>query len=91
VNLKHLGQVIRDRRESCGISLQQLADAMNVHVSFADGLERGEDEELLEMLSVHELAALAAALGCKPFQLLLLVEMESAKSSALASSEGVIA
>jgi len=74
-----LGLTIRDRREDIGITLQQFATATRLSLGFLRMLESGQT-----VVTLDAFFAIAEALGCRPFQLLLLAEMRATAEQAAA-------
>ncbi len=42
LNLQHLGKLIKDRRETLGLSQQDVADATHLHRTYISDIERGQ-------------------------------------------------
>jgi transcriptional regulator with XRE-family HTH domain len=59
-----LGERLRARRESLGLSQEALADQAGVHWTFLGQVERGRRN-----LSLHNLLKIAAGLGVDPAEL----------------------
>ncbi len=68
-NLRLLGRAIRELREQRGLSVETLAAAAGLHVTYVAGLEGGRQNP-----SYHQLLRLAHGLGVQPIALLLRIE-----------------
>lgn len=62
---KNIAELIRARRKSLGLSQEELGDRAGLHRTYIGALERGERN-----LSVRTLYRVAAALDCRPSDLL---------------------
>ncbi len=71
-----LGRVIRELRESQGISQEELADRCGLHRTYMGGIERGERNP-----SYQNILRVAAGLGVKGSELLARAERAQATRS----------
>jgi transcriptional regulator with XRE-family HTH domain len=62
---QRVGRVVRRIRRGRGLSQEQLADVLGVHLTFLGGVERGERN-----LTLRSVERLAAGLGIDPDELL---------------------
>ncbi|MDR1453279.1 MAG: helix-turn-helix domain-containing protein [Candidatus Margulisbacteria bacterium] len=63
--LTHIGSTIRTLRKKQGLSMEQLADKANIHLTYLAQIEKGQRN-----LSIKSFWQLAAALSIKPVSLL---------------------
>ena len=63
--LKNVGESVRYRRTSAGLSQEKLAEKADVHRNYIGKIERGEQN-----LTVHSLIHIAKALRCKASDIL---------------------
>lgn len=63
--LKILGETIRDRRKSIGMSQERLAEKADLHPVYIGKIERGE-----QWISLNALLRVAKALGAKASHLI---------------------
>jgi transcriptional regulator with XRE-family HTH domain len=68
-NLRLLGRALRELREQRGLSVEALAAAAGLHVTYVAALERGRKNP-----SYRQLLRLADGLGVQPIALLLRIE-----------------
>jgi transcriptional regulator with XRE-family HTH domain len=64
-----LGQNIRERRTTIGLSQEELADASSLHRTYIGSIERGERN-----VSLQNIVAIARALSVSPSTLLEEIE-----------------
>lgn len=69
--LKLLGDEVRRRRISRGLSQEDLASLSNLHRTYIGSVERGERN-----ISLQNIVSIAIALKCKPSHLLFGVDQE---------------
>ena len=62
--LKRFGAAVRVRRQSLGISQEELAARADLHRTYVGDIERG-----LRNVSIKNIEKLATALGCRPSEL----------------------
>jgi len=67
--LKRFGDAVKSRRQSAGISQEQLAERAGLHRTYVGDIERGTRN-----ISLRNIVRLAGALGCTPSELLRGVE-----------------
>jgi transcriptional regulator with XRE-family HTH domain len=62
---RHLGLVIRRRREAAGLTQEEFGEKAGMHRTYVSQLERG-----LKSPSVRVLVKIAAAVGCEAWEIL---------------------
>lgn len=70
--IKHVADIIKERREHMQISQSELGRLSDLHRSYVADLERGERN-----LAIINLAKIAKAVGLKPHSLLAMAEKRS--------------
>ena len=73
--LARLGHSIRERRKKRGLSMEQLADRADIHITYLAQIEKGQRN-----VSIKTLWAISAALDIKPVSLVFenrIVKMQS--------------
>ena len=69
--LQKFGRKIRQQRQACGLSQEELAERCGLHRTYIGGIERGERN-----LALLNILKLAAALKVPPSQLMEGLEQE---------------
>lgn len=74
LNLAHLGKLIKDRRETLGLSQQDVADATHLHRTYISDIERGQRN-----ITIGSLQRVAIALDIQLSTLARLAEAAEAQ------------
>ena len=74
LNLAHLGKLIKERRETLGLSQQDVADATHLHRTYISDIERGQRN-----ITIGSLQRVAIALDIQLSTLARLAEVADAR------------